>query len=103
MFCVFLCPLSPPAPPAPPPPLLEQRGAPARVTIGRDVERGDAVRPEMAVALAQFAPGDDDAHAIVEGQGEGPYRPLGRAGLLVRIDDPGLALRADRLADRGKL
>src|SRR3954471_21515158 len=81
------------------PPLFHQRGPSARIPPGRDLERGDAVGPEMAIALAEFAPRRNDPYAIEEGQRERPDRPLRGAGPLVGIDDPRHPLRADRLAE----
>ena len=50
----------------------------------------------MAEALAQFAPGGDDACAVEEAERERPDRAPGNLGVAVAVADAELALSADR-------
>ena len=57
----------------------------------------------MAIAVAQFAPADDDADTVIKGERERPDRAVRDRALFVGIGDLDDVFGADRLADRGEL
>src|SRR5260370_17274195 len=73
-------------------PFLHQHAAAAWVALRGGRGGGDAVGAEMAEAVAQLAPGGEDARALVEGERDGPDAALGALAGLVALDDPDLLL-----------
>src|SRR5258708_19761131 len=57
----------------------------------------------MAEAVAQLAPGGEDARALVKGERDGPDAALGALAGLVAIGDPDLVLGADGAAQEGEV
>jgi hypothetical protein len=80
-----------------------QFGAPARVAVQRD-HRDDAIGPESAKALAQFAPGRQHSGSVHEGELDRPDHAAGVSSLFILVGDVEAHLAADcsaQFIDRG--
>src|SRR5213595_549910 len=80
-------------------PFLQQDLPAARIALVEDLHLADAVGAEMPKALAEFAPGHDDAHAVEKAERERPDVALRTAPAAVLIEDAQHALVADRRAN----
>src|SRR5690606_38522531 len=80
-------------------PSAQQVAAPPRIVLALLARRRDPVGAKGAIGVAQFAPGDDDAHLIEEAQSQRPDQPLAGHLAGISIIDVQFGLSANSLTE----